>query len=351
MAQFLIQKVEQNFQKNRKDWKWLLDGSVVQEKLKELKENGYKVVIFTNQAGIEKKNQKLEDLTGKILDVCKELGFPVQAFIAAATDHWRKPNTTMWDYMVQNLNGGIKPNLKLCTYVGDAAGRPKGWKSGHPKDFSCGDRAFGNNIQVSFQTPEEYFLSESPVKFEWDSIDPNEVLKNVKAPKVFKTEEIVKSEQELVLFVGCPASGKSTFAKKHFVPSGYIHVNQDTLKTKEKCIKAAREAIGNGKSVVIDNTNPEPSTRSLYTSIAKENGISFRCFVFLTDVELAHHLNFYREKITKGAVRRVPDVGYNMFKSKFKEPTAGEGFAEIIKIDWSPDFTSEEHRTLFLQRT
>jgi len=194
-------------------------------------------------------------------------------------------------------------------------------------------------------------LGENPVKFEWDSIDAAEVLKKVKAPKVYKTEDLVKKEQELVIFVGCPASGKSTFAKKYFVPAGYVHVNQDTLKTKEKCAKAAREAVLSKKSVVVDNTNPGLDTRSLYTSIAEDAGIGLRCFVFLTDVELAHHLNFYREKITKGAVRRIPDVGYNMFKSKFKEPTTKEGFTEITKIEWAPDFQSEEHRKLFLQRT
>lgn len=50
--------------------------------------------------------------------------------------------------------------------------------------------------------------------------------------------------------------GKSTFARKYFVPAGYVHVNQDTLKTKDKCLKVAREAVESGKSVVIDNTNP-----------------------------------------------------------------------------------------------
>jgi len=275
----------------------------------------------------------------------------MQAFVAAATNHWRKPNTTMWDYMIENLNGGIKPDLPNCIFVGDAAGRPKEWKKGAKKDFSCGDRAFANNIELPFKTPEEFFFNEEPVKFVWDSIDPAEVLKKISAPKQYKTEELVKKEQEVVLFIGCPASGKSTFAKKHFVPNGYIHVNQDTLKTKEKCLKAAREAIENGKSVVIDNTNPGSDTRALYIGAAKEAGISVRAFVFNTDVALAHHLNFYREKITKGAVRRVPDVGYNQFKSKFKEPSTKEGIAEITKIEWSPDFASEQHKKLFLQRT
>ena len=95
--------------------------------------------------------------------------------------------------------------------------------------------------------------------------------------------------------VGRPASGKSTFVRRHLVPANYVHVNQDTLKTRDKCVKVAKEAIESGKSVVIDNTNPEKSTRKLYLDMAKKKGISARCYVLQTDIELAHHLNFYRE--------------------------------------------------------
>jgi len=155
--------------------------------------------------------------------------------------------------------------------------------------------------------------------------------------------------QEMIVLVGRPASGKSTFAKKHIVPHGYVHVNQDTLKTKEKCIKAAREAANNGKSVVVDDTNPTAEVRSNYVEIAKEAGIPIRCFVFQTDPDLAYHLNFYREKIE--GTRRVPDVGYNQFKSKYQEPSTTEGFEEIKKINWIPDFPTDNHRKLFLERT
>lgn len=34
-------------------------------------------------------------------------------------------------------------------YVGDAAGRMKGWAKDKPKDFSCSDRMFAANIGIS----------------------------------------------------------------------------------------------------------------------------------------------------------------------------------------------------------
>lgn len=46
----------------------------------------------------------------------------------------------MWKYMMEKANGGIEVNLQESLYVGDAAGRPNGWKVGMKKDFSCSDR-------------------------------------------------------------------------------------------------------------------------------------------------------------------------------------------------------------------
>ena len=58
------------------------------------------------------------------------------------------------------------------------------------------------------------------------------------------------SSPELVLFVGYPALGKSSFFRTHFAPASYVHINQDTLKTRDKCVKAAEEALKEKKSAV-----------------------------------------------------------------------------------------------------
>jgi len=222
------------------------------------------------------------------------------------------------------------------------------------KDFSCSNRAFAQNIGISFQTPEEFFLGETPsTKFSWGSIDPAAYLKDIesKAIKAFEGSSIRSDSQELLIFVGMPASGKSSFAKEHLEPHGYHWVNRDTLKTPAKCLKACQEAIASGKSVVVDNTSPTAPDRSAYISVAKKHGVPVRCFKFDLTRELANHLNFYREKITNGDRRRVPDVGFNMYKSKYQEPKASEGFKEICIVRFVPTFTNDEHRRLFLQRT
>jgi hypothetical protein len=41
----------------------------------------------------------------------------------------------------------------------------------------------------------------------------------------------------MILMIGPPASGKSTFTKKYLVPHNYVHINRDALQTQEKCLK------------------------------------------------------------------------------------------------------------------
>lgn len=70
----------------------------------------------------------------------------------------------------------------------------------------------------------------------------------------------------MIIHCGSSSSGKSTFTVNHL--PDYERVNRDTLKTKEKCLKVAEEALKNKKSVVIDNTNPSSADRALYIKLA-----------------------------------------------------------------------------------
>lgn len=155
----------------------------------------------------------------------------------------------------------------------------------------------------------------------------------------------------MIVLVGYPASGKSSFCKRYLKPKGYTVVNRDTLKTQEKCQKTALETLKAKKSVVIDNTNPSIEARKIYVDIAKKAGVSVRCFHFDASKEVAQHLNYYRQAQTAGKIRRIPDVGYNMFKSRFKAPEKSEGFTEVRKISFVPTFENEKDKALFMKWT
>eukprot|EP01010_Urceolus_cornutus_P001531 NODE_207_length_2027_cov_219.434277_g163_i0.p1 GENE.NODE_207_length_2027_cov_219.434277_g163_i0~~NODE_207_length_2027_cov_219.434277_g163_i0.p1 ORF type:complete len:404 (-),score=102.11 NODE_207_length_2027_cov_219.434277_g163_i0:744-1955(-) len=146
------------FAQGRNDWKWLFPN--VPTTLQKLHTEGKRIVIFTNQAGIGGKGwdeTKAKSIRGKIDDLAAVLKIPLCAFIAAANDKWRKPQTAMWDVLSEKVNGNIAPDLRKSIYVGDAAGRRAGWEVGRKKDFSCSDRKFAFNCQVKFKTPEEFF--------------------------------------------------------------------------------------------------------------------------------------------------------------------------------------------------
>lgn len=53
-------------------------------------------------------------------------------------------------------------------------------------------------------------------------------------------------------------------------------MNQDTLGNRDRCLKAAREALEAGRSVVVDNTNRDRKTRKFYVDLAKELDVPAR---------------------------------------------------------------------------
>lgn len=155
----------------------------------------------------------------------------------------------------------------------------------------------------------------------------------------------VDDHKELIICVGYPASGKSSFVKKHLVRKGYTYINQDTLKTKEKCVKACQEALSQNQSVVIDNTNPEVATRQLYIKIAKQYNVPVRCFYFGDNEDLAQHNNYYRA-LYKGAEQKkevLSILAYRTFKSRLMEPSLKEGFSEVKRINFQ--FLGDEQDT------
>jgi bifunctional polynucleotide phosphatase/kinase len=116
-------------------------------------------VFITNQAGVEKGHTKVSDLKTKFDAMIRELRIPVYVLISTGETHFRKPSAEMWNFFVKECNKGVQVNHDESFYVGDAAGRAKNWAPGKPKDFSCGDRMFAANVNLSEKLFSELFTA------------------------------------------------------------------------------------------------------------------------------------------------------------------------------------------------
>ncbi|CAJ0959979.1 unnamed protein product [Ranitomeya imitator] len=328
------------------DWRILYPE--IPKKLKALLSDGYKIIFITNQMGISRGKLRPEVFKAKAEAILDELGIPVQIFVATGMGIYRKPATGMWDFLCEKANDGIKVKKEDCIYVGDAAGRPANWAPDRKKkDFSCSDRLFAVNIGINFYTPEEFFLGWKKAAFQLPTFDPKALDPNG-PPYEPASSSLVLSSVEVVVTVGFPAAGKSTFIKENLVPKGYVYANRDTLGTWQKCVAACEEALKNKKSIVIDNTNPDVESRSRYINCAKKAGVPVRCFFFVAPIELAKHNNRFREMTSKGHVS-VNDMVMNSYKSKFVAPSLTEGFSEILKINFVPNFKDPDLKALYQQ--
>ena len=60
---------------------------------------------------------------------------------------------------------------------------------------------------------------------------------------------------ELIIFIGCQASGKSTFFKRYFSDT-HIRLNLDMLKTRHRERILFQACLAAKQKCVVDNTNP-----------------------------------------------------------------------------------------------
>ncbi|XP_044209961.1 bifunctional polynucleotide phosphatase/kinase isoform X1 [Thunnus albacares] len=330
------------------DWKILYPE--IQPRLASLLKKGYKVVFFTNQMGIARGKLRPEVFKSKVEDVLTTLQLPVQVFVAAGPGIYRKPVMGMWNHLCEKANDGVPVNKTQSLYVGDAAGRPENWAPGKKKkDFSCSDRLYALNIGLQFHTPEEYFLGWKSAPYSLPEFDPRKLDSSARLYDP-PSASLTSSKTEVIVAVGFPASGKSTFFHAHVIPKGYVYVNRDTLGSWQSCVTACERALKEGRSVAVDNTNPDPESRKRYVDVAKAAGVSCRCFHFSASLEQAKHNNRFREMAPSDSKHlKVNDMVFHSYKKHFVAPALSEGFSEILHIHFVPDFKDSQSETLYRQ--
>ncbi|XP_064557367.1 bifunctional polynucleotide phosphatase/kinase [Zonotrichia leucophrys gambelii] len=303
---------------------------------------------FTNQLGIARGRLRPELFQAKVEAVMEKLGVALQVFVATGPGLCRKPLLGMWEHLCDTANGDVPVSVPESFYVGDAAGRPPSWAPGKKKDFSCSDRLFALNAGLRFLTPEEHFLGWAPAPFDLPAFDPRDL---DKVTQEVPEAELVSDGPEVLLTVGFPGAGKSTFVKRYLVPAGYEYVNRDTLGSWQRCVSACSAALARGRSVVVDNTNPDPESRQRFVACARAAAVRCRCLLFTAPLEQARHNCRFRD-LTQSGHAPVTDAVLFGYRKQFVPPELSEGFSQILRIPFVPHFgdpPDPQRRRLFLQ--
>ena len=133
-------------------------------------------------------------------------------------------------------------------------------------------------------------------------------------------------QKTIVIMMGLQGSGKSTFYAKH-LSKDYVRVNLDTLKTRSRERLLMDECMGEGKSFVIDNTNPTRADRARYIALARE-----QCY---------HVIGYFMESKIKDCIARnslregnarVPNIAIAATSNKLEIPSFDEGFDELYFV-------------------
>lgn len=137
-------------------------------------------------------------------------------------------------------------------------------------------------------------------------------------------------QPQLAIFVGLPASGKSTYYREHFAAT-HVHVSKDLMpKARRSDVQQQLEietALTAGKSVVVDNTNPSPAVRVPLIALGRRHGARIIAYYFDTEVKTVLARNRLREGIA-----RVPNVAIFATRKKLVPPAIEEGFDEVVVV-------------------
>jgi predicted kinase len=147
---------------------------------------------------------------------------------------------------------------------------------------------------------------------------------------------------ELVVLIGLQGSGKTTFYRA-FYAATHVLVSKDRLRNnrrpQRRQMQLIDEALREGRSVVVDNTNPTAEDRAPLVEAARRHGAEAVGFFF--DSRLEDCLERNRRRTGR---ERVPDKALYIAFSRLRPPAPAEGFDRLYRVALATGggFTVEE---------
>lgn len=258
-------------------------NSTVIPKLQRLyDQDGYKLVIFSNQGAIRGafSGKKATFVKSLIEWLASTLQRPLHVVMSTNSKiGYHKPSPGMWSICEEECNRGLQFDIANSWYVGDSVGidDPQGGV----------DERFAQNVGtargqlLAFFEPQAYFgpshaelrQKSTCTLHEYEPPPPSSLDERVALTGGYLQGPI------LLLLVGVQGSGKSTFcaelADDPDSKQRWVHLSQDTISQgkpgkRHQVEEATRQALREGKSVVVDRTHLTEEQRSYFIEIGKD---------------------------------------------------------------------------------
>jgi predicted kinase len=136
---------------------------------------------------------------------------------------------------------------------------------------------------------------------------------------------------ELVVMTGLQGCGKSTWVAGHLAGT-HVVVSKDhwphARRREARQRQVVAELLAEGRSVVVDNTNPSVEDRAPLIAAARAAGVPVRCVWVDTPLQTCLERNEARQ-----GRARVPLVGLYATAGRFAAPSIAEGFdgVEVVR--------------------
>lgn len=325
-------------------------------------DHGHRVVIFSNRSkasfgALAELRRYVERLEG--------MGGRCDVYAATARDRCRKPQLGAWEAFCRRR--GVAPSEALLLksfYCGDAAGRAT--------DFSAADRRFAHNAGLPFHVPEQLLGRAACAKGEAAPFYPApapplaaETAAGRPAPWACEGELAAAGSEErraaasaalaaagaadVVVLVGSPASGKSSFARRLAAEKGFRVAGNDAARAAGQSGAAfLAAALASGSRVVVDNTHATRAGRARTVAAARAARPTARVALVWVRAPpaLCAHLDGLRcDSDETGGTPLLPRPVIPVYWKKFEAPAAAEADA-LVPLDfaWAPGTPPERAR-------
>jgi predicted kinase len=140
---------------------------------------------------------------------------------------------------------------------------------------------------------------------------------------------------EVVLLIGLPGAGKTTFFRERFTNS-HEHVSRDLVRRTRASqpaqqLQMVERALSQGRSVVVDNTHPRRADRAPYLVLARRLGARVIGYHFDEPAKACLARNRGRS-----GEARVPPVAIFTAAKRMEPPSPDEGFDALYRVTVTP---------------